>query len=79
MLDHKPSIENQRIFNVPMQELQNKEIKWLDDRVIYPIADGSWLFHVQFDPKMDWITMVQNERNELVSMRAVTGWRFCMD
>ena len=30
-------------------------------------------------PKKGGITVVPNERNELVSMRPVTGWRFCMD
>ena len=42
MPDHKPSIEHQRRLNPPMQEVVKKEIiKWLDDGVIYPIADSS--------------------------------------
>ena len=41
MPDHKPSIENQRRLNPPMQEVVKKKIvKWLDAGVIYPIADS---------------------------------------
>ena len=63
-----------------MQELVKKEIiKWLDVGVIYPIADSSWVCHVQCVPKKGGITMVPNEINELVPMRLVIGWRVCMD
>ena len=52
MPDHKPSIEQQRRLNPPMQEVVKKEIiKWLDAGVIYPIADSSWVCLVQCVPK----------------------------
>lgn len=39
MLDHKPSIENQRRLNWHKQEaVKNEIIKWLDVGVIYPIV-----------------------------------------
>lgn len=77
MPDHKPSIEHQRRLNPPMQEMVNKEIiKWLDGGVIYPIADSSWVCPVQCVPKKGEMTMVPNEKNELVLMRLVTGWRY---
>ena len=42
--DHKPSIEHWRRLNPPMQEVMKKEIiKWLDARLIYQIADSSWV------------------------------------
>lgn len=42
MLDHKLSIEHQRILNPPKKEVVQMEIiKWLDASVIYPIADRS--------------------------------------
>ena len=42
MPDHKPSIDPQRRLNPPMQEVMKKEIiQWLDDGLIYPIADSS--------------------------------------
>ena len=79
MPNHKPSIEHQRRLNPPMQEVMKKEIiKWLDAGKIYPIGDSSWVCRVQCVPKKGGITVVPNEKNELVSMRPVTGWRVCM-
>ena len=34
---------------------------------------------VQCVPKKEGMTVVPNEKNELVLMRPVTGWRVCMD
>ena len=80
MPDHKPSIENQRRINPPMQEVVKKEIiKWLDAGVSYPIVDSSWVCPIQCVPKKGGMTMVPNEKNELVPMSPVTGWRVCMD
>ena len=63
-----------------MQEVMKKEIiKWLDVGVIYPIADSSWVCPVQCVPKKGGMAVVPNEKNELVPMRPVTGWRVCMD
>ena len=79
MPNHKPSIEHQRRLNPPMQELVKKEIiKWLDAGVIYPIVDSSWVC-VQCVPKKVGMTMVSNEKNDLVPIRLVTGWMVCMD
>ena len=78
--DHSLSIEHQRRLNPPMQEVVKKEIiKWLDAGVIYPIADSSWVCPVQCVPKKGGMTVVPNEKNELVPMTPVTGWRVCMD
>ena len=80
MPNHKPSIEHRRRLNPPMQEVEKKEIiKWLDAGVIYPITDSSWVCTVQCVPKKEEMTMVLNEKNELVPMRSVTSWRVCMD
>ena len=80
MPDHNPSIEHQRCLNPPFQEVVKREIiKWLDAGVIYLIADSSWVCHVQCVPKKGGMTMVPNEKNELVLMRTFTGWRVCMD
>ncbi|XP_049373478.1 uncharacterized protein LOC125838474 [Solanum verrucosum] len=63
-----------------MQEVVKKEIiKWLDVGVIYPIVDSKWVSPVKCVPKMRGITVILNEKGELVSMRSVTGWRACMD
>ena len=72
MPDHKLSIEHQRRLNPPMKEVVKKEIiKWLDAGVIYPIADSSWVCHVQCVPKKGGLTVVSNEKNDLVPMIAV--------
>ena len=73
MPDHKPSIEHQRRLNPPMQEVVKKEIfMWLDTRVIYPIADSSWVCPIQCVPKKGRMIVVPNEKNELVPIRPVT-------
>lgn len=75
-----PSVEHQRRLNPPMQEVVKKEnIKWLDAGVVYPIADNSWVSLVQCVPKKGGITVVLNEKNELIATRPVTRWRVCMD
>ena len=52
MPDHKPSMENQRRLNPPMQGVVKKEIiKRLDVGFIYPIADISWVCPVQCVPQ----------------------------
>ena len=63
-----------------MQEVVKKEIiKWLDCRVIYMITNSSWVYPVQCVPKKGGMIVVQNEKNDFVPMRPMTGWRVCMD
>ncbi|GKB84691.1 reverse transcriptase domain-containing protein [Tanacetum coccineum] len=63
-----------------MQEVVKKEIvKLLDTGIIYPIADSPWVSPIHCVPKKGGITVVTNERNELVPTRTVTGWRVCID
>ena len=63
-----------------MKEILKKEIiKWLDAGVIYPISDSSWVSPVQCVLKKRGITLMANEKNELIPTRIVTGWRVCMD
>ena len=63
-----------------MQEVVKKEIlKLLDVGVIYPILDSKWVSPVHVVPKKSGITVVKNDKNELVPTRMVTGWRMCID
>ena len=63
-----------------MQEVVKKDIiKWLGARVIYLIADSSWVCPVQCVPKKRRMTVVPNEKNELVPIRPVTRLRVRMD
>ena len=76
----KAVIERQRRLNPNMKEVVKKEIiKLLDAGIIYPIEDSPWVSPVHCVPKKGGMTVVTNERNELVPTRTVTGWRVCID
>ena len=63
-----------------MQEVVKKEvIKLLDAGLIYPISDSLWVSPIQVVPKKGGMTVVTNEKNEMIPMRTVTGWRVCID
>ena len=63
-----------------MKEVVRKEVlKWLDAEVAYPISDSKWVSPVQVVPKKGGMTVVKNEKNELIPTRTVTGWRICID
>ncbi|KAJ9541977.1 hypothetical protein OSB04_028483 [Centaurea solstitialis] len=74
------SVEPQRRLNPVMKEVVKKEIlKWLDAGIIYPIASSTCVSPVQCVPKKGGVTVVPNEKNELIPTRVVSGWRICMD
>ncbi|WOH00573.1 hypothetical protein DCAR_0519939 [Daucus carota subsp. sativus] len=76
----KPVRIPQRRLNPPMMEVVKKEvIKLLDNGIIYPISDSKWVSTVHVVPKKSGITVVENEENELVPQRTVTGHRVCID
>ena len=75
----KPSRQPQRRLN-PMKEVVKKEVlKLLDVGVIYPIADSKWVNPTQVVPKKSGVTVVANERNELIPTRVTIGLRVCID
>ncbi|GJV79958.1 reverse transcriptase domain-containing protein [Tanacetum coccineum] len=53
--------------------------KLLDAGLIYPISDSPWVSLVYCVPKKGGITVIENEDNELIPTRLVTGWRVCID
>ncbi|XP_024178805.1 uncharacterized protein LOC112184801 [Rosa chinensis] len=70
----KPTRDAQRRLNPPMKEVVRSEIlKLLDVGVIYPISDSQWVSPVQVVPKKSGITVVKNEKDELVPTRMTTG------
>ncbi|KAL4290032.1 hypothetical protein GQ457_14G017600 [Hibiscus cannabinus] len=78
--NHKPTVDAQRRLNQAMKDVVRKEIlKWLDAGIIYPISDSEWVSPVQCVPKKGGITVISNEKNELIPTRTVTGWRVCME
>ncbi|XP_057548205.1 uncharacterized protein LOC130826652 [Amaranthus tricolor] len=78
--DHKPCIQPQRRLNPNMQEVVKSEVlKLLDAGIIFPIAASKWVSPVQVVPKKGGMTVVKNDKNELIPTRTVTGWRMCID
>ncbi|GJW66740.1 reverse transcriptase domain-containing protein [Tanacetum coccineum] len=78
--DSKPEIQHQRRVNPKIHEVIKKEvIKLLDAGLIYPISDSPWVSPVHCVPKKGGMTVIENEDNELIPTRLVTGWRVCID
>lgn len=46
---------------------------------IYVIYNSEWVSSTQCVPKKGGLTMVPNERNELVPTLTITGWHVCID
>ena len=63
-----------------MKEIVRKEVlKWLNAGFIYAISDSPWVSPIHVVPKKGGFTVIINEKNELISIRTVTGWRVCID
>nr|GFC20930.1 hypothetical protein [Tanacetum cinerariifolium] len=74
--DYKPVVQHQRQVNPKIHDVIKKEVeKLLDAGLIYPISDSLWVSPVHCEPKKGGFTVVENEENELIPTRLVTGWR----
>ena len=72
--DYKPVVQPQRRLNPAMKEVVRKEvIKLHDAGIIYPISDSTWVSPVQVVPKKGGMTVVVNDKNELIPTRTVMG------
>nr|GEX63068.1 DNA-directed DNA polymerase [Tanacetum cinerariifolium] len=77
--DYKLAILSQRRVNPKIHEVIKKEvIKLLNAEMIYLILDSLWVSPIHCVPKKGGITVVENENNELIPTRLVTGWRVCI-
>ncbi|GJX24807.1 reverse transcriptase domain-containing protein [Tanacetum coccineum] len=78
--DYKPAVQYQRRVNPTIHDVIKKEVeKLLDAGLIYPISDSPWVSPVHCVPKKGGFTVVENDENELIPIRLVTGWRVCID
>ena len=78
--NYTPKIEHQRRLNPAMKEVVKKEvIKWLHEGFIYVISYSSWVSPVQLVPKKGGMTIVKNNKEEIISTRTITRWRVCID
>ena len=76
----RTSIEHQRRLNPVMKEVVIKEVlKWLNEGFIYAILDRPWVSPVYVVPKKGGFIVIRNEKNELIPIRTMTGWRVCID
>ncbi|GKC73808.1 reverse transcriptase domain-containing protein, partial [Tanacetum coccineum] len=72
--------KHQRRVNPKIHDVIKKEVeKLLDAGLIYPISDSPWVSPVHCVPKKGGFTVVENDENELIPTRLVTGWRVCID
>ena len=78
--DAKPVVDHQRLLNPKMKEVLRTEIlKLLEAGIIYPIADSRWVSHVHCVLEKGGITVVPNDKNELIPQRIVTDYRMVID
>ena len=61
------------------EEVRKEVLKLLEAGLIYPISDSSWVSPVQVVPKKGGMTVIKNDRDELIPTRIVTRWRMCID
>ena len=61
--DAKPVVDHQRRLNPNMKEVVRIEIEAC---IIYPIGDSRWVSPVHCVPKKSGITIVPNDKNELI-------------
>ena len=63
-----------------MQEIVRKKVlKWLDHGIIYSIFNSDWISLVQVVPNKTGVTMITNDKNELIPTHVQFGWRVCVD
>nr|GEV18540.1 reverse transcriptase domain-containing protein [Tanacetum cinerariifolium] len=78
--DYKLVVQLQRRVNPKIHDVIKKEVeKLLDARLIYPISNSPWVSLVHCVPKKGGFTVIENEENELIPTRLVTGWRVYID
>ncbi|GJY10597.1 hypothetical protein Tco_0378782 [Tanacetum coccineum] len=78
--DYKPAVQHQRRVNPKIHDVIKKEVeKLLDAGLIYLISDSPWVSPVHCVPKKGGFTVVENDKNELIPTRLVTGWCVCID
>lgn len=59
-----------------MQEVVKKEVlKLLGANIIYPISDSQWVSPIHIVPKKGGMTVLANEKGQMIPTRTVTGWR----
>jgi len=76
----KPVRQPQRRLNPIILDVVKKEVtKLLQAGIIYPISDSQWVSPVQVVLKKTGLTVIKNEKEELIPTRVQNSWRVCID
>jgi hypothetical protein len=63
-----------------MREVMKKEVlRLLHAGIIYSIPHSDWISPVQVVLKKGGMTVIENNKNELIPQRTIIGWRMCID
>nr|GFA81682.1 reverse transcriptase domain-containing protein [Tanacetum cinerariifolium] len=73
------AILNNELIPRSTTSLKKRLTKLLDAGLIYRISDCPWVSPVHCMPKKGGFTVIENEENELILTRSITGWRVCID
>jgi hypothetical protein len=57
-----------------MREVKKELLKLLHAGIIYPMPYSEWVSPVQVVPKKGGMTMVKNEKDELIPQQIAIGW-----
>jgi hypothetical protein len=59
--------------------VKNQVLQLLHAGIIYSVPNSEWVIPVQVVPKKGGMTVVRNDKNELITQRTITRWRMCID
>ncbi|KAA0034966.1 Transposon Ty3-I Gag-Pol polyprotein [Cucumis melo var. makuwa] len=70
----KEKIQPQRRLNPTLKEVVMKEVLKLKDvGIIYPVSDSTWVSLIHVVPKKIGMTVVKNDKGEMVPMQMQNG------
>ncbi|XP_050914840.1 uncharacterized protein LOC127129757, partial [Lathyrus oleraceus] len=74
------SLEELNPWEVEEEVLKKEKevVKLLYAGMIYPISDSPWVSPVHVVPKKGGITVIRNDKDELIPTKVATGWRMCI-
>ena len=59
--------------------MKKEVLKLLQARIIYPVPHSDWVSPIQVVPKKGGMTVVENNKNDLIPQHTIMGWRMCID
>jgi len=76
----KPVKQPHKRLNLIILEVVKKEVTKLPQvGIIYPISDSQWVSLIHVVPKKIGLTIVKNEKEELIPAKVQNSWRVCID